>query len=244
MLLLLVRHAVTAATGKHLTGWLPGHHLSPEGRRQAEALAERLAALPVKAMYSSPLERCRETAEVVAARLGLEVETMEDLGEVRYGDWQGRPLKALARTKAWAQLMARPADFRFPGGESIREAQTRGIRGTELLRERHAGKVVVAVSHADVIRLVVAGYLALGLDLYQRISIAPASVSAVLLGDRIPRVLRLADSGTFEDLAERLRRPAPETARKAGRKPGGGRKAGADGRPASRSAKAEPARGR
>lgn len=245
MLLLLVRHAVTAATGTRLSGWLPGHHLSEEGIRQAEAVAARLADLPVKAIYSSPLERCRETAELIAAHHRPGVVTVDDLGEIRYGDWQGRSYKALYRTKGWLELTQRPADFRFPNGETIREAQTRGVGAIEALRPKHKADLVVVVSHADMIRLIVAAYLGLGLDLYQRMSIAPASVTALLLGDRIPRLLKLADSGTLEDLKMRLakgptdtvRRKAPATAD--GKSPeayGGGTKPAADGRSRVRSA--------
>jgi probable phosphomutase (TIGR03848 family) len=240
MLVLLVRHAVTAATGSRLTGWLPGHHLSEEGTRQAEALGSRLASLPIKAVYSSPLERCHETAEHIAAHhRGREVVAVEDFGEIRYGDWQGRSFKALYRTKAWVELMSRPADFRFPNGETIREAQTRGVRALESLRPRHRSDMVVVASHADMIRLLVAAYLGLGLDLYQRVSIAPASVTALLLGDRIPRLLKLADSGSLEDLKMRLakgptdsvprRRPSSPDGRSreaygGGAKPAGGAK--------------------
>jgi probable phosphoglycerate mutase len=242
MLLLLVRHAVTAATGNRLSGWLPGHHLSEEGVRQAEAVAARLAGLPVKAIYSSPLERCRETAEIIARHHRPGVVTVDDLGEIRYGDWQGRSFKTLYRTKAWVELTQRPADFRFPGGETIREAQTRGVGAIEALRPKHKADMVIVASHADMIRLIVAAYLGLSLDLYQRMSIAPASVTALLLGDRIPHLIKLADSGTLEDLRMRLARtPTDAAGRKGaagvpaadGRSPeayGGGPKPVADGR--------------
>lgn len=204
MLLLLVRHAVTRATGRTLTGRLPGHHLSRKGLEQAEALSARLSSVPVKAIYSSPLERCRETAEVVAAAHRLRVRTLKDVAEVDYGEWQGRSLKSLYRMKIFAELLAKPADFRFPGGESIREAQTRGMRSVESLLAKHTGQVVAVFSHADLIRLIVAGYLGLSLDLYGRMSVGPASVSALLIGDRIPRLLRFADSGALDDLVPRL----------------------------------------
>jgi probable phosphoglycerate mutase len=242
MLLLLVRHAVTPATGNRLSGWLPGHHLSDEGIRQAEAVAARLAGLPVKAIYSSPLERCQETAEIIARHHRPGVVTVDDLGEIRYGDWQGRSFKTLYRTKAWVELMQRPADFRFPNGETIREAQTRGVGAIEVLRSKHKADMVVVASHADMIRLIVAAYLGLSLDLYQRMSIAPASVTAVLLGDRIPRLIKLADSGSLEDLRMRLAKGPTDAARRKapgrpsstdGRSPeayGGGPKPAADGK--------------
>lgn len=223
MLLLLVRHAVTAATGTRLSGWLPGIHLSEEGIKQAEAVAARLASLPVKAIYSSPLERCLETAELIAAHHRPDVVTVPDLGEIRYGDWQGRSFKALYRTKGWVELMQRPADFRFPNGETIREAQTRGVNAVEALRPRHKSDLVVVASHADVIRLITAAYLGLGLDLYQRMSIAPASVTALLLGDRIPRLIKLGDSGTLDDLKIRLAKGPTDAVRRRTRATAGSR---------------------
>ncbi|MGH2722371.1 MAG: histidine phosphatase family protein [Actinomycetota bacterium] len=233
MLLLLVRHAVTAATGTKLSGWLPGFHLSEEGVRQAEAVAARLASLPVKAIYSSPLERCLETAECIAALQRPDVQIMDELGEIKYGDWQGKSFKTLYKRKGWLELQARPADFRFPNGETIREAQTRGVGAIERLRPRHKRDLVVVASHADMIRLITSAYLGLSLDLYQRISIAPASVTALLLGDRIPRLLKLGDSGSLDDLEMRLARsptdsvPAASRASADGRSPeayGGGAK--------------------
>lgn len=218
MLLVLVRHAVTSSTGKKLTGWLPGHHLSPAGRKQAEALADRLATLPVDSLYSSPLERCKETAAAIASRHRLRVKTIADLGEVKYGQWQGRSLRSLYRTKAFRELLAKPADFRFPGGESVREAQTRAVRAVESLVAKHKRETVVAVTHADLIRLMVAAYLGLSLDLYQRMSVGPASVTAILLGDRVPRLLRFADSGSLDDLSARLEEMTRRTTKDADRR--------------------------
>jgi probable phosphoglycerate mutase len=223
MLLLLVRHALTPITGKRLTGRMGGFHLSEEGRSQAAAVAGRLAKFPFAAIYSSPLERCQETAQEIASHHRLKVATNKDLSEVDYGQWQGKTFKVLYRSKGWAELRARPGDFRFPGGETVREAQTRGVSAIEELRARHAGKVVAAVSHADLIRLIVAAYLGLGLDLYNRMTIGPATVSAMWLGDKqdsIPRLLRLSDSGSLDDIIERF-----ETAK--------AQKASANGRPSS-----------
>lgn len=208
MLLFLVRHALTPATGKKLSGWLPGISLSEEGRKQAEALAVRLAHVPFNAIYTSPLERCVQTAEPVAKPRRMDLQTFEEMGEVRYGDWQGRSLKSLYRTKGWSELRARPGEFRFPNGETIREAQTRGMEGIETLRKRHRGKTVMVCSHADLIRLVVAGCLGLAIDLYDRISIGPATATVVYLGAGVPRLLKLSDSGTYEDVVARVK-PAP-----------------------------------
>lgn len=211
MLLLLVRHGNTALTGSTLTGRLPGVHLSEEGIRQAKGVAGRLSGLPVKAVYASPLERCQETAEPIAAGHRLAIRTLDAVAEVDYGSWAGRTYKQLNRLKGWQELHASPADFRFPGGESIREAQTRGMAAVHDLAAKHGKQAVVVVSHADIIRLIVAGSLGMGLDLYQRVIVGVASVSAVLFGDRVPRLIRLSDTGSLEELAERLQ-PRPEEA--------------------------------
>ena len=118
-ILLLVRHALTEATGTRLSGWTPGVHLSERGREQARALVERLAPVRIAALYSSPLERCRETAEPLAAARRLEVRDTEDIGEVRYGDWTGRTLAQLSKTRLWRSVQATPSTVRFPGGETV-----------------------------------------------------------------------------------------------------------------------------
>ncbi|HWD09891.1 MAG TPA: MSMEG_4193 family putative phosphomutase [Actinomycetota bacterium] len=210
MLLLLVRHGNTALTGTRLSGRLPGVHLSEEGIRQAKGVAGRLGGLPIKAVYSSPLERCLETAEPIASQHGLQVRPLDAVAEVDYGEWTGRSFKQLTRLKAWSELHAKPADFKFPGGESIREAQTRAVGATQELLKRHPNQAIVVVSHADLIRLTMAAYLGMGLDLYQRVIVGVASVSAVALGDRVPRVVRLSDTGSLEELAARIR-PRPAT---------------------------------
>jgi len=203
MILVLVRHGMTPVTGKKLTGWLPGISLSSQGTAQARSAGERLAGAPIKAIYSSPLERCTETAELIAERHSLAVQTRDELGEVHYGDWQGKSLKVLYRSKLWSELKSRPGDFRFPNGETIREAQTRGMGAVETLRSQHKDNVVVVCSHADMIRLIVAGYLGMGIDLYSRISIAPASVTTLVLADSTPHLVVLGDTGSYQDLWRR-----------------------------------------
>ena len=211
ILLLLVRHALTPATGKKLTGWLPGISLSAEGRAQAASARDRLKDVPINAAYSSPLERCVETAEIIAAPHRMKVEVIEDLGEIKYGDWQGRTLASLYKSKAWVELRARPAEFRFPNGETIREAQLRGMSAIEALRPKHKGQIVSVCSHADMIRVVTAGYLGLPLDLYDRISIGPATVTAISLSGSVPRLLRLSDSGDYSELAAKAATTKKET---------------------------------
>jgi probable phosphomutase (TIGR03848 family) len=212
-LLLLLRHAVTENTGARLSGWTPGLHLSEEGRRQAGALAERLAAVPIEAVYASPLERCQETAAVVADARGLEVETLEDVGEVRYGDWTGRELKELARQPLWKVVQATPSAARFPDGESIFEMQARAVLAVERLRAAHPKQTVAVCSHGDVIKAVACHYLGSHLDLFQRLVVSPASVTAFAFGP-VPYLVRLNDTGGNGDLVppKRARRRRREVA--------------------------------
>src|SRR4029453_1065436 len=218
-LLLLLRHAVTEHTGAKLSGGMPGLHLSEAGGEQAVGLAERLGPVPVDAVYSSPLERCQETAAVVADAKGLKVQTLEDLGEVRYGDWTGRSLKELAREPLWKVVQATPSAARFPEGESLFEMQARAVLAVERLREAHPGPPgAVGVlrggrrrgaprgqrggvcSHADVIKALACHYLGMHLDLFQRVVLSPASVTAIAFGP-VPCLVRLNDVGGNADLA-------------------------------------------
>jgi probable phosphoglycerate mutase len=198
-LLLLLRHAVTEHTGARLSGWLPGLHLSEAGRSQAEALAGRLAPVPLDAIYASPLERCQETAAPLAEAKGLKVETLDDLGEVRYGDWTGRTLKELAKEPLWKVVQATPSAARFPAGESLFEMQARAVQAVERLREAHPSQTVAACSHADVIKALACHYLGMHLDLFQRLVVSPASVTAIAFGPA-PYLVRLNDTGGNADL--------------------------------------------
>jgi probable phosphomutase (TIGR03848 family) len=204
-LLLLVRHALTEATGRRLSGSTPGIHLSEQGRMQAKELAERMAPLRLSAVYASPLERCVETAESIAGPRSLVVERMSALEEVAYGAWTGKSFAQLTRTTLWKKVQLAPSSVRFPGGETLTEAQVRMVTALEALAITHPKATVAVVSHADLIRLSLAHYAGIHLDLFQRIIVSPASVSAILLGDRIPRILRMNDTGSLSDLAERVR---------------------------------------
>jgi probable phosphomutase (TIGR03848 family) len=198
-LLLLLRHAVTDQTGARLSGWTPGVHLSAAGREQAEGLAGRLEPVPLDAVYASPLERCQETAATVADAKGLKVATLEDAGEVRYGDWTGRTLKELAKEPLWKVVQTTPSAARFPEGESLFEMQTRAVLAVERLREAHPGQTVALCSHADVIKALVCHYLGMHLDLFQRVEVSPASVTAIAFRPA-PALVRLNDAGGTGDL--------------------------------------------
>jgi probable phosphoglycerate mutase len=202
-LVLLIRHALTDATGKRLSGRTRGIHLSDAGRDQAEALVGRLEPLSISAVYASPLERCVETARPFASARGLDVRVEQRLIEVAYGTWTGRSMGQLTRTTLWKQVQSSPSSVRFPEGESLGEVQQRAVSALNELAAAHPRGVVAAVTHADVIRLAVAHYCGVHLDLFQRFIVGTTSVSAVLLGDRIPRILRINDTGSLEDLAVR-----------------------------------------
>ena len=189
-LLLLVRHGQTPTTGDRLPGRARGLHLSDEGRAQAQAVAERIAALPkVDAVYASPLERTRETAGFIAARRDLRVTTERGLLECDFGDWTGGELKTLRKAPEWRTVQRYPSGFRFPNGESFVEMQARVVSTLERLRRSHPGGTVVAVSHADPIKAATAAAVGTHLDLFQRIVISPCSVTAMVYGDDGPVVL-------------------------------------------------------
>jgi probable phosphomutase (TIGR03848 family) len=187
---LLVRHGSTPTTGAVLPGRAPGLHLAEAGLAQAEAVATRLAALPrIDAVYSSPLERTRETARPIGAARGLPVKVDRGLLECDFGEWTGRPLKELAKEPAWRTVQRYPSGFRFPGGESFTEMSARITGALQRLVQRHESGVVVAVSHADPIKAAVADALGTHLDLFQRINVSPCSVTAVHYGPAGPAVL-------------------------------------------------------
>jgi probable phosphomutase (TIGR03848 family) len=186
-----VRHGLTDHTGQRLSGWQPGVHLSEAGRAQAEAVADRLAEAPLVAVYASPIDRTLETARPIADRHKLKVIVRDGLGEVHYGRWTNRSFKSLRRTKLWEVVQRWPSAARFPEGESIRELQARAMTEVEMIANTHTRRAVCVVSHADVIRVVLAHYLGVHLDLFQRIEISPASVSVVDVGEFGPRVLAM-----------------------------------------------------
>jgi probable phosphomutase (TIGR03848 family) len=181
---------VTPTTGRVLPGRAKGLHLSEEGRRQADAVAKRIAALRrVAAVYASPLERARETAMPIARACDRALRIERGLLEVDFGDWTGESLAKLARKPEWAAVQRHPSGFRFPRGESFVEMQARITSALSRLVLRHRGRVVVAVFHADPIKAAVAHALGIHLDLFQRLAIAPASVTAIVYRDYGPSVL-------------------------------------------------------
>jgi probable phosphomutase (TIGR03848 family) len=201
-LVLLVRHGTTPTTGKQLPGRSPALHLAERGREQAERVAERIGELarPPVAVYASPLERTRETAAPIARRLGLRVRSLPGLLEADIGAWTGRSLRQVSRAKEWEQVRRWPSGFRFPGGESFGELSIRAYQAVLELVERHRGHPVVAVSHADPIKAVVAVAAGVPLDLFQRLVISPCSVTALVFGRLGPMVLTVNSTASLGEL--------------------------------------------
>lgn len=196
--IVLVRHGVTEATGTRLGGRTPAP-LSAEGHDQAERVADRLSSLRVRAVYASPVVRTLETAAPIARRHGLEVEELPGVTEFEYGRWTDQPLRSLRRTKLWADIVRVPSRVTFPEGETFRAAQARAVDAVEEIAARHTDRqTVIVVSHADVIKAIVAHYVGVPLDLFQRLVVGPASVSVLNVPRRgQPALLRFNDTGNL-----------------------------------------------
>jgi probable phosphomutase (TIGR03848 family) len=206
---LLIRHANCDPVGRSIAGRRPGIHLNAEGKKQALALAARLSQLALAGVYSSPLERARETAEPIAAKHALEVHTAPGLNEIDFGEWTGRTLTELDAVPDWRAFNSFRSGTRAPGGETMLEIVARAVAELDRLRRAHPSPeaLIALVSHGDVLRGIVAHCLGVPLDLFQRIELSPASVSILTLDSHGPR-LRLLNStdGWPDDMALRSRR--------------------------------------
>jgi probable phosphomutase (TIGR03848 family) len=209
-LLLLIRHGANDWVHGRLAGWTPGVHLNDVGRSQAAATAARLAMLPIDAIYTSPLDRTVETAQAIAGPRGMPLRLVEGLGEVKYGEWQGAELKELYKHELWPGVQFYPSGTRFPGGETLGEAQMRMVATLDGLRAQHPKGIFAVVSHADIIKLALAYYVGMHMDLFQRLEISPCSVSAIYFTPMGPRLLAYNDTGSLEHL-----KPKPEQPKQA-----------------------------
>jgi probable phosphomutase (TIGR03848 family) len=229
---ILVRHGRTTANASGvLAGRTAGVRLDETGTEQARRVAERIAAIPIDALVTSPQERCRQTARAIAAARqgGPRTVTDRGLAECDYGDWQGRPIRELAKEKLWQTVQRQPSAAVFPGGESMVTMQQRAVsavrrRDAAIEAEHGPGSVWVAVSHGDIIKSVLADALGMHLDLFQRLHVDPASVSIVQFTPDRPYVL--ATNSTAGDLSW-LKRPAAKARRRRGADVGGGAGSGA-----------------
>ena len=199
---LLIRHGENEYVAKgRLAGRLPGVHLNENGKKQAEIVAKAFAKAPIKAVYASPMERCMETAKPLAVALDLEVIPSQGLIEVDFGKWQDKTLKQLRHRKLWKVVQANPSRMRFPEGETFVNAQQRIVQELEsLAREYDPKDLIACFSHSDLIKLAVSYYLGQPIDLFQRIMIAPASISILHLGEMGAQIINVnhrADNLSF-----------------------------------------------
>ncbi|MER5884317.1 histidine phosphatase family protein [Streptomyces sp. NPDC001941] len=215
--LILVRHGrSTANTSGVLAGWTPGVGLDERGAEQAAALPARLAAVPLAAAVSSPLQRCRETLQpLLDARPGLPLHTDERIGECHYGDWSGRKLAELSDEPLMEVVQQHPSAAAFPGGESMRAMQARAVEAVRDWNARvdaeHGPEAAYLVcSHGDIIKSLVADALGMHLDLFQRIHVDPCSVTAIRYTRLRPFLVRLGDTGDLAGLAPRETPPADD----------------------------------
>jgi probable phosphomutase (TIGR03848 family) len=193
--LLLIRHGMNDYVGRALAGWTPGVHLNEEGRRQAQALAVRLAGVPIDVIYSSPLERAVETAEPVAERLGLAIKLCDEFGEFRFGSWTGQTFKSLEELPEWKQFNTFRSGTRPPGGELMVEVQQRMVSALEQLRHEHKDKIVAVFTHADAIRATLGHYAGISIEHCLKLDINPASVSVLKVNDWGVRVSQINEIG-------------------------------------------------
>ena len=188
----LLRHG-EREQGRVLIGRMPGVGLTTRGRAEIAAVAERLAGDGVAAIYASPLQRTRESAEILGARLGLPIEFRDDLIELDFGEWTGATFDSIRADPRWQAWSAQRSLSRIPGGESMREVQQRAVEAVLDINERHLGETVVLVSHGDVIRSVLLFALGMPLDFYSRIEVIQGSISTVQIESGRIRVLRISE---------------------------------------------------
>lgn len=205
-LLLLMRHGENnfVKTGK-MAGRIPGVHLNERGQKQAQALGEALLDVPIKAIYSSPLERAMETAAPIAESHKLKIVQEPDLMDTHIGKWQGRSWKLLALKKEWKIVQQAPSRFRFPEGESFPECQLRIVNVLERIVQIHKKPqdVVAVVFHADPIKLAVAHFLGMSLDHFQRLGCDTGSVTAMHVNEMGAHLLTLNQRPPFDFLPKK-----------------------------------------
>lgn len=204
-LLLLIRHGENdfVKTGK-LPGQTAGIHLNERGQKQAQALSEALTQVPIKAIYSSPLERAMQTAAPIATPHNLQITQEPRLMDANVGKWQGKSLNSLRLTNAWKVVQHAPSRFQFPEGESFIDLQTRIVDALEAIVKRHnkPKDIVAVVFHADPIKLAVSHFLGLPLDHFQRLSSDTGSLTALFVGEMGANLLKLNQRPPFDFLAE------------------------------------------
>lgn len=185
----LIRHGSTDAVGHTLAGRTPGVHLDVIGARQSDWLVARLAGTTIAGIYSSPLERTMETAEPLAAHVGVPVQVREGLNEIDFGEWTGRSFHDLEARPHWRQFNRVRSTTRIPGGEHFAEVQARVVAELERIGAAHPESSVAIVSHADTIRTALAYCAGVPIDLFLRLEISPASISVISVTENGPGIL-------------------------------------------------------
>ena len=190
---LLIRHGENEYVKKgRMAGRLPGVHLNETGLKQAQVLAEKLSAAPIKAIYSSPLERAIETARPLAEALGLPIQIRPSLIETDIGEWQGHTLKCVRRLKLWRVVQSTPSLMRFPGGESFADAQYRmSLEIQSICSSHEKDNLIACFSHADPIKLAIAYFVGIPLDNFQRLFVAPGSITTLVIGENSSHLMNL-----------------------------------------------------
>jgi len=203
-LLLLIRHGENDFTKKHkLAGHLPDVHLNERGQKQAQDLADALKDVPIKAIYSSPLERAQETATPIATACRLDVQTEAGLIETNVGKWQGRSLASLRMHNHWKVVQHAPSRAQFPEGETFYECQSRIVATLDaIIRKNKPKDIIACVLHADPIKLAIAHYIGMPLDQFQRLGCDTGSLSALYLSDMGANLIKLNQRPPFEFLAK------------------------------------------
>jgi len=188
---LLIRHGMTDAVGRLMTGHAPGVHLNDEGRAQAASLPERVVGAPIAAVYASPLERTRDTAQALADARALTVQIEPRLIEIDFGEWSGRRFADLVTDPHWQQYNAVRSIARPPAGESLLEVQQRAVSAILDMRAKHEGEVVAVVTHADTLRAILLYFLGMPIDFVLRLELWPGRISVLRLGAGAPAVLQV-----------------------------------------------------
>jgi probable phosphomutase (TIGR03848 family) len=209
--LFLIRHAANdyVKDGK-LAGRLPGVHLNDEGRQQAEQMAARMDKVKLDAIYAGPLERAVETAEYLARPRGLDIQVCAGLNEIQVGGWTDHKIDDLNKTDAWRMFQIYPSGARPPQGETGRDMQMRAVQEVEAICARHPEGAAALVSHADVIKAIVAHYAGIHLDLFQRLIVSAAAVSVIWIGPWGPRLIRFNDAGPLDEIKPPAERRQPD----------------------------------
>jgi probable phosphomutase (TIGR03848 family) len=188
---LLIRHGMTDAVGHNMTGRSPGVELNATGKAQIQTLSDRMGPMQIDAIYASPLERTRDTANALARARGMEVQFDDRLIEIDYGQWTGRRFADMADDPAWQLYNAVRSVTRPPGGDSLLDIQHRAVNALIDYRTRHSTGVVAVVSHADTLRAMLLYFLGMPIDFVLRLELSPARISVLQIGDGPPRLLQV-----------------------------------------------------